>query len=514
MSFLQKQKRKWDRKLFLLLFFISLTLFIFTNDGHRYTFDEDVAQQQSKRIVTMEPHPEFELGKSRPGFEFPWVRSDYFPLCREAILCSSIFIGHTITQVPFVFINYNFGIITESTLILTNQDFNDPYYVFWRNSIDPDFIFLELFYGPIFSSLSVATFYLICRLFKYKQKTSIGLSFIFATATSVWAYSQTSFNLIPSSFFVLLGIYFVIKYMKKNSIISLIYSSICLGFSFLVRQDASIIIVLTSILVAYFMLRRSKKLKSLISFFGTLGLTYVIYKIIDNYRVISDKLEGGISYIPIHTFPLHIGATGLLFSPGVGIFVFYPVLATCFVSFVDFYKKNKIESIFFLAIVCSFIVFYGTGDSWHGMNAWAARYLLSVIPFFLIPLGASLEKRGKFFFAAILILAGLGVLSNTVYVIQDENWFVWGIWGSEKGLTSLGAGLNIHPAAMWTFEYSQLTHSILTAFTNLQLDIYLLKLFGTSVYLVLLLGVLIPLGYLIIRILQTDSRYEYLKQKY
>ena len=511
MSLNYKKNSIVDRRLLILLFMISFTIFVFTNDAHRYTIDEDIAQRLTKRIVTMTPDPLYKEGESHVGFEFEFVPPG--PLCKNAILCSGVYLGHTLTQVPILALNHYFDLINSETVTWTNDDFNDPHYVFWRNTIDPDFTFMELFYGPIFSSLSVITFFSICQKTPYRKSTSIILSLLFALTTSVWAYSQTSFNLVSVSFFVLLGIFFFFKFLKENSSKNLIFSGLTLGFAFMVRHDAIIAIGVTLAFVIFYVIKKNHKLRTISHFVISAAILILIYRLIDYFRFETYAIAGG-SWVPTNNFPFQIGLVGLLFSPGVGIFVFYPVLILSIIGFFDFYKKNNIETYFLIGLIIAYLTFYATIPNWHGMNAWADRYMLTIIPLFLIPLGATLENRNNKIWVVVLVLAGIGFLSNIVYVIQDENWFVWGTWGSSSGLISLGAGLNIHPAAMWTFEYSQLTHSILTAFTNLQPDIYLLKLFGTSVYLVLLLGVLIPLGYLIIRILQTDSRYEYLKQKY
>jgi len=160
-----------EKKFFIILFLLSFTIFALTSDGHRFTFDEDVTQQQSLWIATMTPDPRFIPGESRLLFQYP----DYFPgnersLCNSAILCSQVTIGSALTQVPFILLNHTFDFVTSSTLVLTNDDFPDPHYVFWRNSIEPDFTFMELFYGPFFSALSVGMFYLYLEHMDFLQR--------------------------------------------------------------------------------------------------------------------------------------------------------------------------------------------------------------------------------------------------------------------------------------------------------------------------------------------------------
>jgi len=488
---------KVDKKILLLLFMISFTIFIFTTDAHRYTIDEDISQRQTKRIVTMTPDPLYVEGESHIGFEYSYTQNNNNPLCINAIWCSGVYLGHSLVQIPILALNHYFEFIKADTVVWTSNDFNDPHYVWWRNSIDPDFTFLELFYGPIFSSLSVMIFFALCKKIPYKNSTSVILSLTFGLTTSIWAYSQTSFNLIASSFFVLLGIFFIYKFLRENNPYVLILSGLALGFGYMVRNDVILVIGITLIFVIFHILKTHHKKIYIVNFFIFVSIPIFINRLVNEVRFDISGITGG-SYIPTNDFPLLVGFTGLLFSPGVGLFIFYPVLSLCIFSFYDFFKKQKYETFFLISLILGYLIFYATFPNWHGMNAWAARYLLTIIPFMLIPLGASLEKRHYKFWIVVTALASIGFLSNIVYVIQDENWFVWGTWGSSTGLTSLGSGLAMHPATMWTFEYSQLTHSIITGLTNLQVDIFLLKLLGSTVYFITFISILVTLGFILL----------------
>ena len=137
-------------------------------------------------------------------------------------------------------------------------------------------------------------------------------------------------------------------------------------------------------------------------------------------------------------------------------------------------------------IISSFLIFYGQSAAWHGLNSWGERYLFVVTPFFLIPLGFSLEKFSSYKFKILLICLGsLGVFFNLSSLLTDVSWFIWGLMGSGKGLYELGhitSSLWIHPVVLWTFEYSQLTHAMRYLFVSLQPDLYLLKVWGPYFY--------------------------------
>ena len=105
-----------NKKLFLLILALSFTVFLFTSDGHRYTIDEDIAAEQTLVLVTQELNPLFVKGESYFQFQYPVMfPHPSGPLCQNEFLCYSAYIGHTITQIPFIFINHNFNLITEDT---------------------------------------------------------------------------------------------------------------------------------------------------------------------------------------------------------------------------------------------------------------------------------------------------------------------------------------------------------------------------------------------------------------
>ena len=500
-----------NMKTFFMIFMITFSVFVFTNDAHRYTFDESLAQEQSLRMATNEPHPKYVEDKSRPFFEYPSLyppHTNFRPICENFILCSHASVVHSFTQVPFIAINELFHIITMENKSLEFTNFSDQSYVLWRNSLDPSFTFMELFYGPFFSALSVSILFLVARTF-YSIKTSIILSFLFAFSTILWAYSQTSLNVVPATFFIILGYYFFRRFQSKYSYKSIVICAVSFGTAFLIRNDAILFLNPLFFYFIYEMIRHKNKILNTICFVGPLISSYGISQLIDKIRIGFEADRGTIDVISatqyvggagetgvLFDIPVHLNAFGLLFSPGVGLFIFAPILLTVFISFPDFFKRYKLQCLLFLSIFGFFLAFYGSNGYWHGLNGWGARYMLVIVAFFILPLGASIEQRKNISFRlSIFVLAVPGVFFNLVYLVQDGSWFVWGIMASRSGhLYDVGGASNlwISPLVLWTFEYSQLTQSIISLFT-FDHDVFLLHTFGAGIYSLIVTVVLVPL---------------------
>ena len=512
-----------NKKMFLLIFAITFSVFLFTSDGHRFTMDEDQTQMYTKRLVTLEPHPLFVQGESRMLFEYPdWYTNPSGPICKNPILCSPSYIGHAILYYPFVYLNYQINAVSNTEINYSHEDFNDPAYIIWRNSLDNDFLLLETLFGPIFSSLSVSIFFLVCRTFGYSEKISLILSFVFGFGTVIWAYSNTSLNTVPALFFILLGYFYFRLFEKTQSVQKLALSSISLGFGFLVRPDAILVIIPLFVMLMYNLKNQKKKFLKIIAVLVPYVIAFGTTKIIEYLNFgeqgSSDITSGIISSAEIIQTPLHVGIFGNLLSPGLGIMVFVPVLFTIFFSYPDFWNKYKKETILFSSIIITFLVFYGRLDAWHGLVSWSARYMVLLIPFLLLPLGYSIQKRNnKKLVGMILILSGIGAFFNVIYVIQDVGWFVWCTPGCAHGLYTLVDSkleYNIAQSVIWTFKNSQLIWAIDSAFTNLQIDLIFHKMLGGIAYTIIVASTILVLSITIAKILKKSTVNEIQKENF
>jgi len=258
------------KKIFFLIFGIVFIVFLFTSDGHRYTMDEDMGAQMALGMTTLEPHPDFVEGgteqESKNLFNMGRLYNPYnigHP-CSNGITCFPVSVFYSATEVPFIALNHYFHIITNDTHVFSIEDFADAHYVFWRNSENPDFVFLELFYAPLFSALTAAIFFLVCLEHKFTRQNSIILSFVLAFSTMIWAYSTTSLNVVPTTFFILLGYLFFKKFRRLNQNKFLLLCSASFAFAFLIRVDAILFIVPVWLFLIANILKRNLKIYTLL----------------------------------------------------------------------------------------------------------------------------------------------------------------------------------------------------------------------------------------------------------
>jgi len=338
---MQKTNQVIKYKIFLMIFIISFTVFVFTSQGHRYSSDEYFTFNQAYRIATQTEIEGFEPGVTKPTFTIPSAITHSRPVCYDAILCSSAPIGHSVSYVPFILIQNIIDLIPEKNF--TVNDFDDPHYVSWRNSLSKSETFTFIYFGALVTSLSISILFLIICSYGYSFKTGLTVAFLYGFTTIAWAYSATGMNVSEATMFILLGFLFFRNFKKSYRVRDLFLCGSSLAFAFTVRYDiAFFILILFGFIL--FDLIKNRKIKKIFPFI--LPILFVIL-VVGELNIIrfGSVFEFGYGstegFIQGHTTPPQIGILGLLISPGVGLFVFSPILLTIIFSMRDFVKKIK-----------------------------------------------------------------------------------------------------------------------------------------------------------------------------
>jgi hypothetical protein len=116
--------------------------------------------------------------------------------------------------------------------------------------------------------------------------------------------------------------------------------------------------------------------------------------------------------------PLLKGATGLLFSPGKGLFVYAPILILACVGWPRFWKQNRAAAALCAAVPLIVLLTYARWWTWWGGWCWGPRFLVPALPFLILGLGPLLRSSHWARVAAIP-LALAGVLIALVGVLVD-----------------------------------------------------------------------------------------------
>jgi hypothetical protein len=118
-----------------------------------------------------------------------------------------------------------------------------------------------------------------------------------------------------------------------------------------------------------------------------------------------------------------IGMSGLLFSPGKGILLYSPILMAGLVLWPRFHRANPVLAVFTLLMVLTRFVFAASYNDWHGGFSIGPRFLVSIVPFTLLPMGLWLKAiadRGERQDLTVLLLVTWLTLCQQMYFALGE----------------------------------------------------------------------------------------------
>ncbi len=103
------------------------------------------------------------------------------------------------------------------------------------------------------------------------------------------------------------------------------------------------------------------------------------------------------------------GFSGIMLSPGKGLFVFSPVVILGLLSFWPFARRHRRAALLVGALIVLHIAFYARVPQWDAGTSWGPRYLDFIVPLCLLPLPwglAWLAGCGRALRLTLVTLAG------------------------------------------------------------------------------------------------------------
>ena len=126
------------------------------------------------------------------------------------------------------------------------------------------------------------------------------------------------------------------------------------------------------------------------------------------------------------TTPFPLGLYGLLFSPGKGILVYTPMLILGLGAWAVFFRRHRAEAWLMAGLWLAWLAFYAPYNFWTGGFNWGPRFLLPVLPFGFLPLGALLEEsQSRLVTALFAILFAVGLLIQTSAILVDHSRYLY-----------------------------------------------------------------------------------------
>jgi hypothetical protein len=244
-------------------------------------------------------------------------------------------------------------------------------------------------------------------------KRSLLISFCYAFGTLAWYYSGVLFT-EPVIALCLVGAVLSIRYYLRSAGSHwLLYAGVAAGVAVLMRWDSALIVAVPIGLYGLVaIIRQPASVQRRGIDLAVLGAPIVAAVAVnlayDLFRF-HEALGGQYKADPLgFSTPLAKGLFGLWLSPGVGLFVYTPILLFSVLAWRELYRRWPTEAVLILGLFLLRSAFFGRYWAWEGGATWGPRHLVPLIPLLLVPI-AFLPRR-KWLEVGAMALGTVGVL--------------------------------------------------------------------------------------------------------
>ena len=280
-----------------------------------------------------------------------------------------------------------------------------------------------VFNGFIGAGIAVLLFAFAGKL-GYSTRTSLLLCAAFGIGTFAFPYFKSFLREPLLTFYLLASCYFLFCWRKspekwKWALLAGIFA----GLGFLTKVTFAVNIILFACYVLYFYWKHGDQRKHAMRSISMMVLPVVLATVIMfwyNYARFNNPFDLGYKGGTSFSTPFYVGFFGLMLSPGKSFFLYAPIAIIGIGGFRILYKKFPEDVWLWLGLFAANIVLYGNYVAWGSDGSWGPRYLVPLIPFFVLAAGIVIEqgttlmKRASY----LLIIAGIVIQigGTSVYI--------------------------------------------------------------------------------------------------
>lgn len=302
---------------------------------------------------------------------------------------------------------------------------------------------VPLFLNSSILAVSCVVIFLLGKKIFDSEKIGFILSLIFGLTSFIWPYITSMFANLLAILFVILSIYFILSQKNRHGVLFSFFAGLSIGLSFL--SHTWMLHLVPGLLI--FGIVEFRKNKKQLAMLGIAFLIIVGIQLYLNYMRFGHVDEFGFGYLDnipeeidressqLINISLLNGMTGYLFSPGLNIFMYFPVFVLMPIGFYYLYRRNKGVTILLIYITAVTFLYMATYPDWWYRNPhWGPhRYLLPLIPAVTLSIGSlisefSTTKRLKIGLILLSVIGfSINLLGNLVWV---QYGYAYG-WGPE-----------------------------------------------------------------------------------
>jgi hypothetical protein len=267
------------------------------------------------------------------------------------------------------------------------------------SSFSPGFTaFLYSLINPIFGALLVTTTYVVALRLTKNRTAGLATAATLGLCTLIWPYTSNGFDVLPTSFFLLVGASSLWTAERSTSPKWYWFSSAAFGCALLLRADAAIAIMLGSVWVVYLLVVKAPARLHRIVAWALPILLSTVLTCWYNWARFGSIINDGHRNDPntLTTTPLWYGFLSQLISPGKGLLFFALPLLVALFGWKVFFRTARGFCIFSIALPLATALFEARYQNWSGAEAWGPRFLVPSIVFLLLPLAFVFDGWNRF----------------------------------------------------------------------------------------------------------------------
>ncbi len=374
---------------------------------------------QSGRLYTIDGIARYNLTKSM--IDYHTITLDHFDTPHELVfkgegdhLYTIYGFGQSVFLIPF----YLTGKLASSVLGMlgiSNQ---------WKEHvIEAAGSLLNAFIIPLICLFLI----LLAQELGFNKKTAFILATAYFLCTPIIVHSRDSFDFVQTSLLIVSSVYLLLRYRRSLSVIHLIASAFLFGMALCTRYTTALYFPGFLFLLWKLEKKRRFSRKSLVWISALIPWAVVL--LFYNYLRTGSMFKTGYPGLELMSSSgwkkCLEALVGLLFSPGLGIFVLAPFLVLSVLVLKRFYS-NRAKSILlftlYIFIVDILFVAFLWGRAWMGGWSWGPRLILVPLPFLMLPLGEIIQGQNKNLRRTLLILLIVSFFIQIPAVLANYKW--------------------------------------------------------------------------------------------
>ena len=287
-------------------------------------------------------------------------------------------------------------------------------------------VVMEKISGALVTSLSVGVFWFVARALGAGRRCAAALTIAYAFGSEAWTISSQALWMHgPGELFILLSILLSLRLREAPTARKALLVGLCCGIAIVIRINN---VLFVAPLLCWILIR------NLYSFFWCMVPVLIVGTLLVVYNhAMFGSLTGAYSGGAGFNEPLLNGLTGLLFSPGRGLLVYFPI-AVFSIAWPFFAAQTKGIYLALSAFVLFNVILVGKWVAWYGGWCYGPRLLTETQPILLL----------------LIVPVWSAISSSRLALLAFSSCLVWSI-----AIQALGA----FRQSNWDFEPKNIDYS-------------------------------------------------------